>query len=95
MGTDALEPGSSPAPPPANSTTIGLVVGGMHCQSCAALIEETLVRDHRVQRAEVDLDAARALVAFDASRLSVDDLCAVVVSAGYTAVPLASGDPAS
>ncbi len=65
----------------------------MHCQSCAALIEEALARDHRVQRAEVDLAAARASVVFDSSSLSVDDLCAAVVSAGYTAAPLASGDP--
>ena len=72
-----------------------LEVGGMHCQSCAALIEETLLRDPGVHEAAVDLTAGRASVVYDPLVVSVDEVCAAVTSAGYTAVPLTSGDPAS
>jgi len=59
MGSDALEPGSTPEPAlTGSSTSIELAVG-------------------------------------DSSSLSVDDLCAAVMSAGYSATPLVSGDPAS
>ncbi len=63
----------------------------MHCQSCVALIEETLGRDPAVHRITVDLDAARASVSFDGSALSVDDLCTAVAGVGYRAIPLSSG----
>jgi len=51
-----------PEPGPTRSATVELVVGGMHCQSCAELIEETLTGDPAVRHATVDLDAARAAV---------------------------------
>jgi Cu+-exporting ATPase len=60
----------------------------MHCQSCVALIQETLIRDPAVHSAAVDLDTARASVVFDGSSLSVEDLCAAVVGVGYSASPL-------
>lgn len=62
-----------------------LAVEGMHCASCAALIEETLVEDLGVSRAEVDLGTARAVVVYDASRHTTDDLCNAVLAAGYSA----------
>jgi copper chaperone CopZ len=93
MASDPSEPGSSPRPASADgSTTVELTLGGMHCQSCVALIHDTLIRDPAVHSASVDLDTARASVVFDGSSLSVDDLCAAVVSAGYSATPLASDD---
>jgi len=70
-------------------------VTGMHCQSCAALIEETLVRDSGVHRATVDLDAGRASVVYDPGAITVDDLCAAVTGAGYAATPFSSTDPGS
>jgi copper chaperone CopZ len=76
-------------------TTVELDVAGMHCQSCVALIEETLVRDPRVARVTVDLDRGRASVAFDRGAISVDELCATVTGAGYTATPIASPNPTS
>jgi cation transport ATPase len=95
VGKDAVEPEASSRPGAnGDAAWVELVVGGMHCQSCAALIEETLVRDHRVRTATVDLDRARASVVFDASALSVDALCAAVISVGYQATPVTSGDQA-
>jgi len=68
-----------------------LAVEGMHCGSCVALIEETLVEDLGVPSAEVDLAAGRAEVTYDPSTHTVDDLCAAVAAAGYRATPI---DPA-
>ncbi len=82
-------------PEPARSgdfRTVELLVGGMHCQSCAALIEETLTGDLSVEHAKVDLEGARASVTYDPTTLTVGDLCAAVTGIGYTATPLAPGD---
>jgi Cu+-exporting ATPase len=96
MARNPSQPGSSPGPAPAGgSTTVELTLGGMHCQSCVALIEETLIRDPAVESATVDLDTGRASVVFDGSSLSADDLCAAVVSVGYSATPLAFDDRVS
>lgn len=62
-----------------------LAIDGMHCGSCSALIEETLVEDLGVASAQVDLDRGRATVVFDPSVHSVTDLCDAVAAAGYTA----------
>jgi len=75
--------------------TVVLEVVGMHCQSCAALIEETLVRDPGIHRAVVDLDAGRASVVYDPGTVSVSAVCAAVVGVGYAAVPVPAGDPAT
>ena len=80
--------------PRGDFTHVELQVSGMHCPSCVALIEQTLRQDPAVHDVTVDLDAARASVAFEESIRSVDDLCEAVRGAGYNAVPVASADPA-
>ena len=75
--------------------TMGLVVAvlaveGMHCRSCIALIEETLVEDLGIARAEVDLESGRAVVHYDPTEYLVTDLCDAVAAAGYTAMPVDS-----
>jgi len=82
-------------PDPTGSATVELVVGGMHCQSCAALIEETLTADPAVRRVTVDLDAARASVTYDPATLTVDDVCAAVTGVGYSATRTAPAAPGS
>jgi copper chaperone CopZ len=69
----------------ATVAVVDLVVGGMHCPSCVALIEEALSEDPGVDRATVDLEAGRASVVFRPDAVTVDGLCAVVVGAGYSA----------
>lgn len=63
-----------------------LSIEGMHCGSCSALIEETLVEDLGVASAHVDLVEHRATVVFDPAVHSVADLCDAVAAAGYRAV---------
>jgi P-type Cu+ transporter len=63
---------------------LDLAIAGMHCSSCAALIEESLGVDG-VTEASVDLAGARARVAFDPAVVSPGMLCALVADAGYQA----------
>jgi Cu+-exporting ATPase len=78
-------PSSDPGRAGAQTTTVELAVTGMHCGSCAALIEESLAGNPGVTRATVDLDSAVARVDFDTASVSVGELCAVVAGAGYSA----------
>ena len=57
----------------------------MHCDACAALIEEALAEQPGVTSATVDLDAARAVVAYQPSLVGVDDLKSAIEEAGYSA----------
>jgi copper chaperone CopZ len=84
---------TSPSPSPSPSTedgavTVELAVEGMHCGSCAALIEEALGERSGVVSAAVDLDAARAVVDYRPSELGVDDLRATIAEVGYSAQPV-------
>jgi copper chaperone CopZ len=88
-------PRASASGPTGSPVTVELVVGGMHCPSCAALVEETLTGDPAVHYVRVDLDAARASVTFDPTTLTVDDVCAAVAGVGYTATIATSGAPGS
>jgi copper chaperone CopZ len=60
----------------------------MHCGSCAALIEETLIEQEGVGAACVDLETARAVVDYDSSLVGVDELRAAIAVAGYSATPV-------
>jgi copper chaperone CopZ len=77
------------------TATVEFEVGGMHCASCVALIEETLAAEPGVRAVSVDLDARRTTVTFDPGVLTVDDLTGAVVGAGYEVTPLASDATAS
>jgi copper chaperone CopZ len=70
---------------PAGVATIEFQVSGMHCGSCAALIEETLLGQPGVASASVDLDATRAVVGYDPDRVGADELGAAITGAGYPA----------
>lgn len=60
-------------------------IGGMHCEACVALIEESLTEQPGVAAASVDLGSARAVVHYDASVVGTQDLCATIAEAGYSA----------
>ncbi len=69
----------------AGTASVRLTVGGMHCGSCPALIEEARADHEGVSLVSADLDAAQAHIVFDPSIVSVDDLCAVIAEVGYSA----------
>jgi P-type Cu2+ transporter len=72
-----------------------LTVEGMHCQSCASLIEEALLDHSCVASAVVDLGAARAEVTYLPAMTSIDHLCELVAAIGYQASPAPSSGVAS
>lgn len=79
------------ATPAGAGAAVELAVEGMHCESCVALIEETLGEDPRVRQVHVDLESGRASVVFDPAAVSLEELCATVVELGYQASPVESG----
>ncbi len=82
---DAAGPPSSD--PAGREATAELAVSGMHCPSCAALVEDALLERAGVRSATVDLQSGRAVVRFDPGLLGIDELRGAVASTGYTAVP--------
>jgi Cu+-exporting ATPase len=60
----------------------------MHCQSCVALIEETLIEQPGVGTASVNLETARAVVRYDPTLVGMDQLLAAIEDAGYSATPV-------
>ncbi|MBM4430413.1 MAG: heavy metal translocating P-type ATPase, partial [Chloroflexi bacterium] len=76
---------------PAPSRVV-LSLSGMHCASCAALIERGLRRVAGVQQANVNFAAEKALVLYDDRQADVAQLIAAVKKAGYTATPIVATD---
>jgi copper chaperone CopZ len=64
-------------------TTVELVVTGMHCESCAALIEEVLAEQPGLLAAQVDLSAERAEVTFDDTVTDLGAVQSVIAGLGY------------
>ena len=71
-------------PSAGSPTTVEFQVSGMHCSSCVAVIEESLLEQPGVESASVSLELQRAVASFDPHIVGVDDLEAVIVGAGYT-----------
>lgn len=74
--------------PPTAAATAELAVVGMHCGSCAALVEEALTERSGVISASVELDSARAVIGYDPSLVGVDELRSTIEEAGYSATPV-------
>jgi Cu+-exporting ATPase len=68
-----------------------LDISGMHCSSCAGLIERTLKKVPGVTQANVNFAAEKANIIFDEHVASSSDLMAAVQKAGYKASIIAEG----
>jgi Cu+-exporting ATPase len=64
---------------------VTLSLSGMHCASCAALVERSLNKKSGVIRATVNFAAEKATVLFDRSETNTTELIDVVKKAGYDA----------
>lgn len=60
-------------------------VTGMHCVSCASLIETSLKDLSGVKKANVDYSSAKASVIFNDEQVSTDNLLQAIKDAGYGA----------
>ncbi len=59
-------------------------VKGMHCASCAGIIERTLKKSGDVESVEVNYGTEKAKVSFDASKITPHDLSKHIEPLGYT-----------
>lgn len=64
---------------------INLSLSGMHCSSCAAIIERSIKKLPGVKQANVNFAAEKAYVIFDENELSIDNIIGAVKRAGYKA----------
>jgi P-type Cu+ transporter len=61
-------------------------VRGMHCASCATLIERALKKTHGVHSVEVNYGTETARVSFDKDKVALPDLSKKIEPLGYSLV---------
>jgi Cu+-exporting ATPase len=72
---------------------VQLAISGMHCASCAGLIERGLKKVSGVKTVNVNFAAEKARVIFDTSLVSTDQIIKAVEKSGYKARVAGMGDP--
>ncbi|MFQ5817267.1 MAG: mercuric transporter MerT family protein [Terriglobia bacterium] len=65
--------------------TVELDIGGMTCEACAGLVQNTLLETSGVTAAAVDYPAGRATVRYDPAQTAPAKLIEAVNATGYTA----------
>jgi len=70
---------------------IKLDISGMHCSSCAGIIERTLKKVPGVTLANVNFAAEKASIVYDKHAATATDLVAAVHKSGYTASIIPEG----
>jgi Cu+-exporting ATPase len=65
---------------------INLSLSGMHCASCANLIERAVKKTAGVEQVSVNYGAEKALIAYDSAVTNADNLIQAIKGAGYGAV---------
>ena len=68
-------------------------ITGMHCASCAGLIERGLKKVNGVKTLNVNFAAEKARVVFDSSLTSIDQLISAVEKSGYKARVAEASNP--
>lgn len=63
-----------------------LDISGMHCGSCAKIIESTLEDIEGVNSISVNYDSKKAFLEFDESKINMDQISKEVESLGYKAL---------
>ncbi|MFT4622547.1 MAG: copper chaperone [Myxococcota bacterium] len=67
----------------ADGSKVVLAIAGMHCGKCADKVAAALRGLEGVTAANVDIDSAKAQVAFDAEKVTLEALIAKVAEAGH------------
>jgi P-type Cu+ transporter len=73
--------------------TVELTVTGMHCASCASLIEEVLAEQPGLLAARVDLASERAQVTLDDGVTDLGAVQAAIAELGYGSSPIGNAIP--
>lgn len=72
--------------PSSKSERVSLNISGMHCSSCAAIIERQLKKTPGVTEAHVNFAAEKASVVYDSTTTKVDDLINAIKKSGYRGI---------
>jgi len=72
-----------------SKTTANLLTSGMHCSSCAALVDMTLGDLEGVESSKTDHATGQTVVTYDSDVVTVDALIEAIRGAGYEAEPAA------
>lgn len=84
-GYHASPLGSEPPVSEVSEATVEFGIEGMTCASCVRRVERALLAVPGVHKAVVNLASERALVRFDPTRASIDQMLRAVEEAGYRA----------
>ncbi len=72
---------------------VSLSLSGMHCASCAGIIERSLKKVPGVKEANVNFAAEKTLITYDENIASLSDLISAIKKAGYSATQVDEKDP--
>ncbi|KKQ74330.1 MAG: Copper-translocating P-type ATPase [Berkelbacteria bacterium GW2011_GWB1_38_5] len=72
---------------------ISLSLSGMHCSSCALIIERSIKKLSGINQANVNFAAEKAIVLFDEKSASTEDIIQAIKKAGYKAETINEKDP--
>ena len=75
-----------------NSKRTNLAISGMHCASCANIVERALKKVPGVKEAGVNFASEKAAVIFDQNQTDIENLIAAVKKAGYKAASINEAD---
>jgi len=70
---------------------VTLQVGGMHCASCALIIDKSLKKVEGIEESNVNFSTSKATIAFDENKVKEDALISVINKAGYSATLITPG----
>ena len=62
-----------------------ITISGMHCTSCAKIIETTLEEKEGVTSISVNYDSKKAFLEFDSQKINLDEIKSEIKTAGYKA----------
>lgn len=66
-------------------TKINLTISGMHCESCAKIIDIELKEESGINNVNVDYKNSSALIEFDEEKITLEKIIEVISSLGYQA----------
>ncbi len=72
---------------------VSLSLSGMHCSSCALIIEKSLKKVPGVKDANVNFSAEKALITYDESAVKKESFIDAVKNAGYSSTFIDDKDP--
>ncbi|MFH1895316.1 MAG: heavy metal translocating P-type ATPase [archaeon] len=63
-----------------------LIIEGMHCSSCSALIQRKLSEASGIKKSNVNFAAGKAFVEFDEKKIALEKITEVITKLGYKAI---------